>query len=194
MAAVNPSVRIDKVMPFKGGSRLWSNRYHFSGGTPADATHWHTLMDAITAAEKATFTNRVTITAATGYAAGSEVPVASKVYSIAGTLTPVTGSASAPGEVVALVRYATAGRSTKNHPIYCFNYVHGACVDPLFTNCDVLDANQKAALATFGADWISGFSDGSITAVRASPSGHNATGVVVEEYVTHRDFPYTSSV
>jgi hypothetical protein len=33
-----------------------------------------------------------------------------------------------------------------------------------------------------------------LTLVRAGPNGATATGSLVEEYVTHRDFPYTSSV
>ncbi len=192
--AATPSVRIVKTSSFKGGNRTWSNRYHFNGGTPADATHWHTLMDAITAVEKTTIASAHSITLAVGYAAGSDVPVASKTYSLAGTLTPAANFNQLPLGVAALVRYATNARSVKNHPIYLFNYVHGAIILNTFAGMDKLDANQKSALNTYAADWISGFSDGSITAVRASPNGAAATGAIVEEYVTHRDFPYQTSV
>jgi hypothetical protein len=193
MATV-PSIRIVKTFPFKGGSRLWSNRYHFLGGTPADATHWHTLMDNVVTAEKAALGQDNTIVEALGYAAGSDVPVATKVYSTAGTHTS-TGGNSCPGECAQLLRFATAARSTKNHPIYCFNYFHGFYV-PVTTsgNADVPLASMVTSLATYGTAWISGFSDGTITATRCSPAGHAATGVVSEEYVTHRDFPYSSSV
>lgn len=181
-------------MPFKGGTRTFSNRYHFNGGTPADATHWHTLMDAVTAAEKACLASTVTIVEALGYAAGSDVPVATKVYSLAGT-TGTGGSASyAPGEVAALIRWSTAARSTKNHPIYCFSYIHHVFLQAGSTLTDLLDATQKTAMATYASSWVSGFSDGTITVTRASPQGHAATGSLVEEYVTHRDFPYTPSV
>jgi len=184
-----------KTITFKGGTRTYSNRYHFNGGTPADATHWHTLMDNVVTAEKAIHIPSVTITECIGYAAGSDVPVATKLYTTAGTLTGAATSQLMPGEVVALVRYGTAARTTKNHPIYLFNYYHSVYnVDTNASTVDKLDPNQKSAMGTYATAWISGFSDGTITAVRSSPNGAAATGSVVEEFLTHRDFPYTTSV
>jgi hypothetical protein len=146
-------------------------------------------MDNVTTAEKAVLTPGVTIVEAIGYAAGSEVPVASKTYAIAGTSGLSGGSALSPGEVVALVRYATASRSTKNHPIYLFNYYHGVATGTSVPNTDTLDETIEGNLDVYAAAWISGFSDGTITAVRAGPQGEAATGFLTEEFVTHRDFP-----
>jgi hypothetical protein len=190
--ATTPSIKVVKSIPFKGGTRHYTNRYHFAGGTPADGAHWTTLSDAIVTAEKAALNGTSTIVETIGYAAGSDVPVFTKVYSTAGTLATGTGS-FAPSGVAALVRYATAGKTVKNHPIYLFNYYHQVLTSP-GTGIDVLYAAQKSALNTYASSWISGFSDGTITATRTGPNGHPATGVVVEEYVTHRDFPYQTSV
>jgi hypothetical protein len=192
--AATPSVRIVKQINFKGGTRQWSNRYHFNGGTPSDTAHWITLFDNIVNAEKLAHTSWTTIVSAVGYNAGSEVPVASKAYTTLGTAATVGGNTIAPGEVVALVRYSTAARTTKNHPIYLFNYYHGVFIHTVSNSSDLLDANQKTLFQTYATAWITGFSDGTITAVRASPQGAAATGSLVEEYVTHRDFPYSRSL
>jgi len=194
MAGSEPSLRVVKSFPFKGGTRLWSNRYYFLGGVPADDTHWHTLMDNVTTAEKAIFPSATTIVEALGYAASSDVPVSTKTYSLTGTHTESGGTAPC-GESAALIRYSTAARSTKNHPIYCFNYYHGVDnVGGAWATADQLLASIRTSMGTYAASWISGFSDGTHTLTRCSPAGHAATGSIVEEYLTHRDFPYTTSV
>lgn len=194
MASAYPSIKVTKSFAFKGGTRLYSNRYHFSGGTPADNTHWTTLSDAIVTAEKAQTGNQATIVETTGYAAGSDVPVFSKAYTTAGTFAGSGGFSPAPGEAAALTRYSTPGRTAKNHPIYLFNYYHATRVGNSAGTEDLLDTGQKSAMATYAALWVSGFSDGTHTLVRCGPNGDVASGAIIEEYVTHRDFPYTRSL
>lgn len=192
--AAAPSVLIKKTAPFKAGVRTYSNRYHFTGGTPSDDTHWHTLFDAIVAAEKACYPSWTTIVEAVGYAAGSDVPVSTKNYTTIGTLSAAAGGINAPLESVALIRWSTTARSTKNHPIYAFSYMRPAYFKSTDAWAEQLDLNQKSALLTYATSWVTGFSDGSITAVRATPSGHTCNGQIVEEFLTHRDFPYTPSL
>lgn len=192
--AATASIRVVKSFPFKGGSREWSNRYHFVGGVPADDAAWFTLMDAVVASEHASLSTDTTIVQCYGYAPGSDVPVAEKVYSVAGTCTGAGGHSPAPGECAALVRWSTAAKSKKNHPIYLFNYFHGVLINGGASSFDVLDANQKLELEGHAGAWVTGFSDGTNTLVRASPTGAVAVGSIVEEFVTHRDFPYTRSV
>jgi hypothetical protein len=121
-------------------------------------------------------------------------PVADKVYTTVGSVSWASSHSAQALEVCALVRYSTAGRTVKNHPIYLFNYVHDVATDSTVSYNEKLLSSQKSALATYSTAWISGFSDGTHTLTRCGPNGDAATGAIVEEYVTHRDFPYTTSV
>lgn len=186
-----PSLKIEKTTPYLGGSVTWSNRYHLSGGTPADTAHWTTLSDAVVTAEKACYASgpvTTQIVKSVGYNAGSEVPVFSKVYATNGTLAPAGTIPAAPGDAAVLIRYATNSRTAKNHPLYLFNYVHGVYTNGVSSQ-DYPWATQKTALGTYAAAWIVGFSDGSLTLKRCGPNGDLATGYLVGTYITHRDFP-----
>lgn len=189
--ASTASIKVTKSMPFKGGTKRWSNRYHMTGATPSGSSAWTTLSDAVVNAEKAIFNSGVTIVETTGYAPGSDVPVFSKTYSTAGTGAH-SGSFS-PGECVALLRYDTTQRTSKNHPVYLFNYFHAVINQEPSGHPDLVSASQRSAIGTYASSWISGFSDGSVTHKRAGPNGAVAQGSLVEEYVTHRDFPYSPS-
>lgn len=185
--AATPSIKIVKSFSYRGETRQFSNRYHFNGGTPPDSAHWTTLADNVTAAEKAIYRSYITIVEAIGYNAGSEVPVFTKSYSLAGTWAPGVDFRT-PGDAAALVRYATAVRTAKNHPVYLFNYYHGANFNAASTP-DVLSTAQAALLSTYASGWISGYSDGATSYNRAGPNGANAVGVLVEPNITHRDLP-----
>lgn len=180
-------------MPYRGGVKLYSNRYHFNGGTPATTGEWTALSDAVVTAEKAIHPSGspsapvVQIVETVGYAAGSEVGVFQKAYSTNGTLA-TAGLVYCPGECAALVKFLTAARSTKNHPIYAFNYYH--CISSNGVGAeDNLRTAIKTAMETYATAWITGFSDGTHTLVRATPNGAGCTSRVVSPLITHRDFP-----
>lgn len=185
--AATPSIKVTKSFTYRGVTRHFSNRYHLVGGTPADSAHWTTFSDAVVTAEKAIYTSAVQIIQTTGYAAGSEVPVFTKTYSTAGTYNPGTWAVT-PGDCAALVRYSTAARSSKNHPVYLYNYYHGVVMAA--AGGDSVLAGQVTLLNTYAGLWIgAGFSDGTTSYNRAGPNGATATGVLVEPMITHRDLP-----
>jgi hypothetical protein len=88
------------------------------------------------------------------------------------------------------MRWTTSARTSKNHPVYLFNYFHGLRRN---SGGDINEINttQITAFNTYCSAWVTGFSDGTITAVRAGPNG--ATGAAdlrsSPVYATHRDFP-----
>lgn len=124
-----------------------------------------------------------------GYAAGSEVPVFTKIYTTDGTAS-FAGFSPAPSDTAALIRYSTPDRSSKNHPVYCFNYYHAVSTTGGFANADILLAVQATAMQTYGNAWITGFSDGTTTFHRSRPTGDLCTAALVKPNVTHRDLPH----
>lgn len=186
MAAM-PSVKVVKQSLWKGVEHRWSNRYHFDGGTPADDAHWQTLFTNIRNAEKLILPSGTGIEEILGYAAGSDVPVASWTGDVAGTFAPGALLAALPQDA-ALVRYSTTQRTTKNHPIYLFNYYHSCFYDNTANSTDTIGPAYKTALETYASAWLSGFSDGANTYHRAGPNGAVAQSRLVEGFLTHRDF------
>ncbi len=129
-----------------------------------------------------------TIVATVGYAGGSEIPVFNKTYSTAGTAT-FTGWSPNPGDCAAVLRWATADRSSKNHPIYCFNYYHACGSVAGAGNQDSLNASQLSDIAFYANQWITGMSDGTNNYKRSRPNGNTCIGQTVEPLISHRDLP-----
>jgi hypothetical protein len=186
------SIVIRKSFSYRGGTKEWTNRYHFEGDVPASSADWTTFADAIVAGEKTIYKPDVTIIEAVGYDCSTATAsrpngdaVFTKTYSVVGTLGG-TGI-PAPGDCAVMVKYHTPAKSSKNHPVYLMNYYHGALINA--AGGDELDTTQTTAVENYADDWISGYSDGTANHERCGPRGAVATSRNVSGYARHRDFP-----
>jgi hypothetical protein len=188
LAETTYSVRVVKSFSFRGGAKLFANRYHFDGADVGTSSDWYTFMDALVVLEKAIHQSDVTIVECNGYAPGSGVALATKTYSTAGTCAATNG-AYVPGECAAILRMATTKLSTKNHPVFVYSYYHHVLKSTTTGNGDDLAAVQKTAIESYGDSWKNGFSVAGRTYHRTTPDGHLTTGRLVSPYIGHRDFP-----
>lgn len=173
--------------PWQGGQRIWSCGFHFDGSDPTDA-EWEVLADTVRDAFKECLIANVQIIESIGYDASSDISVFSRDEATDGVLAGSGSETQLPLEVAALIRWATAARSTKGHPVYLFNYVHGPLSDG-GSNRELIASAQLSALATFADHWVTGMSDGTGVRHRAGPNGATAVSSHIASEVTHRDFP-----
>ena len=185
--ATTASIRVTKTFNYRGETREFSNRYHLDREIDTQGA-FETFADNVVAQEKLIYDGNVHIVRVDYTPPDSELTEWTKAYAQAGTVTTFAGT-TAPGDSAALLKYTTAERSKKNHPIYLFNYFHTPKVQITDGGQDTLSANYKTAIETYGAHWISGFSDGTHTIHRAGPTGSVALTALVNAYVTHRDLP-----
>jgi len=176
-----PSITIIKSFYYRGHDEEYSNKYHFTGTTPANATAWLALADAIIAAEKLTLDAQTSWTRAYGYEAGNENSVWQYAWP-----TPVTGTASltgtrSPGDVAATMRWWTGQTNSNGKKIYCRKYFHAVAHQTL---PDLLDAAQKTKFETFGAKLIDGTLPGSFK--YCGPQGATLQAPVCNQYLTTR--------
>lgn len=159
-----PSITIVKRFTYRGLNEDFSNTYHFSGTTPANAAAWKTLADGIITAEAPCVAPGTSFVKAYGYEAGNENSVAQIDYTLA-PLTPTLGTLSpgavapCPGDVAATIRWYTGASSTRGKKIYCRKYMHG--VYGSGASNDTWWATQKTAYQTFAAKLIDGTLPGS---------------------------------
>jgi hypothetical protein len=184
--AAQASVKFTFTSPYEGGTKTWSTRLHVTGGNWQDQTHFNAFSDAVWTDWKSATDTHTTLVSATGYNGGSDLPVFSKSYNQAGTYTGTNPRAAL--EMCILIRFTTTQRSSRNHPIYLYNWIHCVQIDS-GTTPEVPLGGQKAAWTTRATSLVSGYSDGTLNRIRCGPNGAVAQSGAAETYLHHRDFP-----
>jgi hypothetical protein len=171
---------------YRGGTKEWSQLYHFTG--PAwTLTTFNDFTDALLPDLRNCLDNAHTVTGRIAYDAGSSVPVFDEGLSLAGTST-ATGGIRAALEACGLARFTTDQRTTKNHPIYLYKWFHGvwAADNP---RPELLSGTLRTQIGTFAALIVAGVSDGVQVRQYCSPRGAVAQDHLIEEYLHMREFP-----
>lgn len=177
------SLIVIKSFPYRGSGEEWSNRYHFDGGAPEDETKWLALDVAVRAAEKLILLNNCTIVRSIGYAEDDTPAVFERTASTVGTINPIADHL-APGDCCTWIRYTTARRDARGHPVYLRNYYHNAYYEG--ANADLPTASLLTAMGTYASSWVAGFSDGTVTHKRTGPDSLGATGHSVSPWISRR--------
>lgn len=173
-----PSLQFKFSVPKLGAAHTWSMKWHFAGGTPADATAWSTLALAVWDELKPGLADDVFWLAAVGYDQDEVKPIVAAWSEVRdgtehGTYSPAIADNRAPSFCAGLLRWTTDQRNSRGGPIGLRNFVHGVFTEGT-TVPDVLAGGQQEALDAFAAQWDasgSGFSDGTNAYHRAGPNG-----------------------
>lgn len=172
---------------WRGGTRQWSQLYHFTQGAWQDQGHFNALSDALWNVVKSGVPARNTLVETIAYNPGSFLPVYTSSYGAAGTYTD-TANPQAPGEACMLWKMTTDQRTTKNHPIYLFKWWHGMQTDGA-TSPDTLRAGIQTTNAGHATTLMAGLSDGTLTRKYCGPFGAVAQSASVNTQLHIREFP-----
>lgn len=180
-------MKLSFTSPYRGGTKTWSQLWHFTGPDWANAGQFTTLRTALLGQITGLLPSDTHAVSATAYNAGSSVPVFTDTFSTAGSST-ASGGVVTPLEDCALVKFTTTQRTTKNHPIYLFKWFRAVRAGGAGA-AETLDSGLKGNINSNMGTILAGLSDGTNTRQYCGPFGAVAQTRIVETYVHAREFP-----
>lgn len=185
--ATRVGVKLTFSSPYRGGTKHWSQLWHFTGPDWASSAQFNTLVDALVAQLQGLISSETSIISATGYNSGSSLPVYTYTHTWTGTST-ATNSTKMPLEGCALIKFTTTQRSSKNHPIYLFKWLHAVYAAGASTPETLLTGLRSNILSNMSTV-LAGLSDGTNTRQYCGPFGAVAQTRDVNTSVHMREFP-----
>lgn len=184
-----PGVITIKSFSYRGAKEEWSNGYHFVGSHPSDDAGWISLVTSLVGLEATALDSDVQLLRA--YCYDDFSPGHDSVLTVTdadfgstyGALSAVSGSARAPGDSAAWIRWKTARFNTNGKPIYLRKYYHGILITDDGHNADHIEAAQATALGTLATN-LNGTS-GDWPGI-AGPDGVAPGASMVSPFVTTR--------
>lgn len=187
-APTRVGVKVVWSSPYRGGTKVWSQLWHFDGPTTwSGQSQFDTFAIALEGQLLGLLPSDTTLVEMVGYNAGSFVPVFTHSFALAGTSSASSGVVT-PLEAAALVRFTTTQRSSKNHPIYLFKWFHAVRAGGSGA-AETLDSGLKGNINSNMGTIIGGLSDGTQNRFYCGPFGAVAQTRLVETYVHMREFP-----
>jgi hypothetical protein len=187
---VATGLTIVKRFTYRGDpSEEFSNQYFFTGTTPANATDWKALADALILQEKTCYTSNASAIRAYGYDSDAANAHAVWSYDYLANTASVPGTLSSASAVIcsgdqaAWVRWKTSRLNTKGKAIYLRKYFHAGTIGT--GTPDFITTAWATALAAFGVK----LRDGSFLSARTlTAPGHTDTllGSTAATYITTR--------
>lgn len=174
-------------MPYRGGTKEWSNRYFMTGGNWTGLAEFEDIADWLAGNEAFCYGAKSVQKEAVAYGIGSDLPVFSKTLTEAGQSLPGSAHSAAPGDAAAFLRFTTDRRSVKNHPIYLSKWYHSCWIDEAVSE-DQLHGDNRQAIVAFANALLAGIQAGDHTRKLCGPYGAVAQQQSVDQYVRHRDF------
>lgn len=182
-----PGVKFVFSSPYRGGTKTWSTKVYVNGPDWASQAQFNAYVDAVWGDWITRIATTTTFVEAVAYDAGSFLPVFTYAKNAAGTYS-LSGLQLAPLEACILLRYTTTARTSKNHPIYLWNYIHNVPTNGA-TSPDVPASGFKSGWDTRAAALVTGYSDGTQVRKRAGPRGAIAQAGACETYLHMHEFP-----
>lgn len=184
--APQPSLQINFLTPYRGGTHPWSTKFHFSGFTPSTDAEWLSVASAIWDPLKLYISERIQLQSFRGYVNDTS-PAAYNLIDTTLANWPDDEGNPSPAYMASLLTWTTDQRNSRGGPIFCHNFLHG--MSNQTTDVDALVSEQQVGLQAFAHDFSDaggGFTASGHTIKRCTPNGAIGLEGICKAYLSHR--------